>query len=137
MRAVIDTNVLFEGLTRSGGACGLVVEAWLARLYTPCVSTALAYQYVDVLKRKLSPERWAMIEPVLGQMLAQAEPVLIYFTWRPISPDPGDDLVIDCALNGRAVVVTRNISDFRRARQLLGLVVLSPVEFLQALDRGR
>jgi predicted nucleic acid-binding protein len=135
MRAVIDTDILFEGLTRRGGACGLIVEAWLARLYTPCVSTALAYQYVDVLERKLSPDRWAMIQPVLGRMLAEAEPVLIYFTWRPISPDPGDDLVIDCAMNARATVVTLNMRDFRLARQELGLSVLSPVEFLQALDK--
>jgi len=113
----------------------LIVEAWLARLYTPCVSTALAYQYVDVLERKLSPDRWAMIQPVLGRMLAEAEPVLIYFTWRPISPDPGDDLVIDCAMNARATVVTLNMRDFRLARQELGLSVLSPVEFLQALDK--
>lgn len=28
MRAVIDTNVLFEGLTKQGGACALIVEAW-------------------------------------------------------------------------------------------------------------
>ncbi len=137
MHVVIDTNVLFEGLTKSGGVCGLVVDAWLARLYTPCVSTALAYQYADVLERKLSSARWIQIKPVLGSMLAQAEPVLLYFTWRPVSPDPGDDLVIDCAMNARAPVVTRNVQDFRRARQTLGLSVLTPVEFLKALDRRR
>nr|WP_206754468.1 hypothetical protein [Pseudanabaena cinerea] len=29
---VIDTNVLFEGLTKQGGAAGLIIDAWLARL---------------------------------------------------------------------------------------------------------
>lgn len=137
MRVVVDTNILFEGLTKGNGACGLMVDAWLARLYRPCVSTALAYQYADVLERKLSPERWDGLRPALGVMLAQAEFVQICFTWRPMSPDPGDDLVIDCAMGAGAPVVTRNVQDFRRARQSLGLSVLTPIEFLEALDRRR
>jgi len=134
MRAVIDTNVLFEGLTKQGGVCGLVVDAWLARLYRPCVSTALAYQYADVLGRKLSERRWASLKPVLEKILVQAAPVMIYFTWRPTSPDPGDDLVIDCAMNAGAPVVTANVQDFRRAHQALGLAGLTPIEFLLRLD---
>jgi len=57
MRAVIDTNVLFEGLTRQGGAPGLIIDAWFADLFQPCVSNALAYEYLDVLSRKLSEPR--------------------------------------------------------------------------------
>ncbi|MBE9061097.1 putative toxin-antitoxin system toxin component, PIN family [cf. Phormidesmis sp. LEGE 11477] len=53
-RVVIDTNVVFEGLTKRGGAAGLAIEAWLAGLLTVYVSTALAYEYVDVLSRKLA-----------------------------------------------------------------------------------
>jgi len=30
MRAVIDTNVVFEGLTKQGGVCGLIIDAWRA-----------------------------------------------------------------------------------------------------------
>ena len=137
MKAVIDTNVVFEGLTKQGGACGLIVDAWLAGLFQPCVSTALAYEYVDVLAHKLSNVRWLAIEPVLGQMLGLAELVLIRFSWRPTSPDPGDDLVIDCAMNAGAPVVTKNLRDFQSARKSLGLAVLTPVEFAIRLDRDQ
>jgi len=136
MRAVIDTNVVFEGLTTQGGACGLIVDAWLAGLFQPCVSAALAYEYADVLARKLSEKRWQALKPVLGQMLARAEFVPIYFSWRPTSPDPGDDLVIDCAMNASALVVTTNVRDFRRAQQSLGLAVMSPVEFVMRLNEN-
>ena len=54
--AVIDTNVLFEGLTKLG-ACSLIIDAWVDRLFIPCVSTALAYEYEEVLTNKLRPER--------------------------------------------------------------------------------
>ena len=29
LRAVIDTNVVFEGLTKQGGVAGVIIEAWL------------------------------------------------------------------------------------------------------------
>lgn len=32
LRVVIDTNVVFEGLTKRGGAVGLIIDAWLAGL---------------------------------------------------------------------------------------------------------
>ena len=135
MRAVIDTNVLFEGLTKQGGACGFIVSTWRARLIRPCVSNALVYEYEDVLVRKLSPQRWQQLEPVLKHLLTQVEPVNIHYSWRPSSPDPGDELVIDCALNADAAVVTFNRRDFRVAQQALGLIVLSPAEFVLELAK--
>ena len=117
IRVVIDTNVVFEGLTKKGGASGSIVDAWLAGLMVVCVSNTLAYEYDDVLSRKLAPERWILLKPLLGKLLSIAEYTSIYFSWRPTSPDPGDDLAIDCAMNAGAIVVTSNIKDFRSARE--------------------
>ncbi len=136
MRVVIDTNVLFEGLTKQGGACGLIVDAWHVGLIEACASNALAYEYEDVLERKLSSRRWTQIQPVLHSLLQQAEFVTIYFSWRPSSPDPGDEHLIDCAMNADATVVTANKRDFAQAQQTLGLRVMSPVEFVTELTRS-
>ncbi len=136
LRVVIDTNVVFEGLTKKGGASGLIVDAWFAGLIVVCVSNALAYEYDDVLSRKLAPERWILLKPLLGRLLSIAEYTSIYFSWRPTSPDPGDDLAIDCAMNAGAIVVTSNIKDFRSARDSLGLRIMTPVEFVNVLATG-
>ena len=136
VRVVIDTNVVFEGLTKKGGASGSIVDAWLAGLMVVCVSNTLAYEYDDVLSRKLAPERWILLKPLLGKLLIIAEYTSIYFSWRPTSPDPGDDLAIDCAMNAGAIVVTSNIKDFRSARESLGLRVMTPVEFVNVLATG-
>jgi putative PIN family toxin of toxin-antitoxin system len=128
LRVVIDTNVVFEGLTKKGGAAGLLVDAWLAGLLQVYVSNALAYEYADVLSRKLSEVRWQRLKPVLGTLLSQAKFVNIYYSWRPISPDPGDDHLIDCAMNAGAIIVTSNTQDFRTAEESLGLRVMTPVE---------
>jgi predicted nucleic acid-binding protein len=135
IRAVIDTNVIFEGLTRQGGACGLIVEGWLAGLFAPCVSDAVAYEYVDVLSRKLSERNWRRIRPVVGHMLGLAEFITVRYSWRPNSPDPADEHVIDCAMNANASVVTTNIRDFRLAAQSLGLYVMEPAAFIRVITQ--
>jgi predicted nucleic acid-binding protein len=132
-RAIIDTNVIFEGLTSQGSASGLVIDSWLAGLFSPCISNALAYEYVDVLSRKLSADRWKRIKPVLGVLLSKANFIPIHYTWRPASPDPADEHLIDCAMNAGAVLVTWNTKDFKTARSSLGLQVMTPLEFLNIL----
>ncbi len=133
LNIVIDTNVLFEGLTKRGSVAELLVNAWLVGRLSVYVSTALALEYVDVLSRKLSPQKWQTLQPVLNQLLSQAHYTPIYYSWRPASPDPGDDHVIDCAMNVNAVVVTFNQRDFQLAKNNLGLVVMSPLELVTYL----
>lgn len=132
-RVVLDTNVVFEGLTKQGSASGLIIDAWISGFLEICVSNALAYEYQDVLSRKLSEPRWQKIQPILGSMLSQIKFIVIYYSWRPTSPDPGDDLVIDCAMNAAATVITSNIRDFERAREVLGLQVMTPVDLVKKL----
>lgn len=134
MRAVIDTNVVSEGLTKQGGAPGLLVDAWLARLFTACVSTALAYEYSAVLAGKLSASRWRALSTVLNSLLDRAEYTPIYYSWRPSSPDPGDEHIVDCAMNAGASVITLNIRDFASAQAELGLRVFTPSEFLALIS---
>jgi putative PIN family toxin of toxin-antitoxin system len=136
LRVVIDTNVVFEGLTKQGGAAGLVINAWLAGLLNVYVSNALAYEYVAVLSRKLSEPRWQRLQPILGTLLTLSQFVTIYYSWRPISPDPQDDHVVDCAMNAAAIVVTSNIRDFETARNSLGLQVITPLEMVVLLAEG-
>ena len=135
LRMVIDTNVVFEGLTRQGASSGIIMDAWLAGLARACVSSTLAYEYVEVLSRKLSSARWQEIQPVLGTLLSLADFVTIHYTWRPTSPDPADDHVVDCAMNSGAVLVTWNVRDFRTAQKSLGLRVITPVEAVVLLTR--
>ncbi len=132
-RVVIDTNVVFEGLTKQGGAAGFIVDAWLAGLIQVCDSTALVYEYEDVLSRKLSEIRWQKLQPVLFTLLGKVKFTVIYYSWRPTSPDPGDDLVIDSAMNPGPVVVTSNTRDFQRAKVSLGLQVITPTELVLKL----
>jgi predicted nucleic acid-binding protein len=132
IRAVVDTNVLFEGLTHLGPAAE-VLDVWVARNFRPCVSTALALEYQDVLARKLVPARGEAALMALQGLLARCDYVPIYYSYRPASRDPGDDFIVDCVLNSRSMLVTQNVKDFATASRELGFQVLRPAEFLRAL----
>lgn len=94
---------------------------------------ALLYEYESILSNKLSPPRWQQAKPILRRMVSHVQSVSIYYSWRPLSPDPGDEHVIECALNANATVITANVRDFRKAQTEAGLSVLSPVEFVNLL----
>ena len=130
---MIDTNVLIAGLRRRGSA-GAVVDAWVERRFRPCVSTALALEYEEVMLRKLGTRRRKAAPKALQALLARSEYVPVRFTYRPASPDPGDDLVVDCVVNSGAVLVTDNLKDFRRPSRELGFRMLSPAGFLALLE---
>ena len=136
MRAVIDTNVLFEGLTHLGPAAE-IIDAWISGRFQPCVSTALALEYQDVLARKLSPPRGEAALKALQALLSRAVYAPIWYSFRPASRDPGDDLVIDCVLNSQALLVTFNLRDFRKPAEEFGFTALSPTTFLNYLEIRR
>ncbi|MFL6203587.1 MAG: putative toxin-antitoxin system toxin component, PIN family [Thermoanaerobaculia bacterium] len=129
---MIDTNIVFEGLTHLGPSAK-VLDAWAERRFLPCVSTALALEYQAVLQSKLAAYRRETVSMALQGLLARCEYVPIYFSYRPASRDPGDDLVVDCVVNSRAVLVTSNTRDFLGASQQLGFPVLRPEIFLSLI----
>lgn len=105
LRVVLDTNVIFEGLTKSQSAPGLIIELWQAELLHVCISDALWYEYEDVLFRLLAFERWRRAKPILDSLVQRAQMVTVFYTWRPMSVDSGDDHVIDCAMNAKALLM--------------------------------
>ena len=124
--------MLIAGLRRSGPA-GAVLDAWVERRFQPCVSTALALEYEEVLVRKLGEARRESGLRALQALLARSEYVPVWFTYRPTSPDPADDLVVDCVVNSRAILVTDNLRHFRGPSRELGFRLLRPVEFIELL----
>ncbi len=67
----------------------------------------------------------------LDAVLAMADPVETHFMWRPQLRDPGDELVLEAAVNGQAAaIVTFNRRDFGDTPAMFGIEVLSPAEML-------
>jgi len=54
------------------------------------------------------------------------------FLWRPQRRDPGDELVLEAAVNARAdAIATFNRCDFRPAADRFGVEILLPSEAIR------
>ncbi len=72
----------------------------------------------------------------LDAVIAMAEPVETHFMWRPQLRDPGDELVLEAAVNGQAAaIVTINQRDFGDTPATFGIELLSPVEMLRRIKK--
>ena len=132
LRAVIDTNVVLQGFTHRGDS-GRIVEAWRDRLFRPCVSTALALEYEEVLIRRFPPSRSGEVQAALQALLSRAEYVPVRFRLRPASPDPDDDFVLECVFNAQAVIVSGNARDLEGPCAALHIEYALPRSFLSRL----
>jgi len=68
----------------------------------------------------------------LDALVDLVEPVDVWFLWRPQLRDPGDELVLEAAVNGRvAAIATFNRRDFRPAADRFGIDILLPAEAIR------
>lgn len=106
----------------------------------PLATPALFLEYEDVLKRPEQREAsglsLAEVNAALTALAALTEPVEVRFTWRPQLADPGDEMVLEAAVNGQAdALVTHNLADFALAAPRFGLMLLRPGELLERIGR--
>ena len=134
----MDTSVLVAALRSDAGAgyqlLRLVRYERLKLLITP----PLLLEYEDVLKRPdqrlVSGLSSVEIDDLLAGLAAVAEPVEVHLRRRPQLRDPGDELVFEAAINGRAdALVTYNFRDFSDAAPRFGIRLMRPAELLQEM----
>jgi predicted nucleic acid-binding protein len=93
------------------------------------------YEYEDVARRPgnapgLSPQD---ITNILDLIYHQSHRQLVWFSWRPLSSDPGDDAVLEAALAGGCdFVVSFNERHLRAARGF-GIEILRPADLLKLI----
>jgi putative PIN family toxin of toxin-antitoxin system len=135
VRIVLDTSALIAGLRSRRGASFAILSLIAERHVTPILTTALFLEYEDVMKRpaQMDGHGFGMdeIDAILAELAALAEPVDVFFQWRPQTSDPADECVIEAAFNGRAdAIVTSNLKDIEHAARRFGIPTFRPAEFL-------
>jgi len=136
---VLDTNVLVAAFRSRRGASHELLRRVVEGELPAVVSNALMTEYEAVLTREVVlAASWAGAEDVtavLDVLAARMTEVVPHFKWRPTLRDPDDNMVLECAANGRAsAIVTLNVADFvPTARDRFGIEVLRPGELLRRL----
>ena len=139
VRIVLDTDVIVAALRSPKGASAALLRGVRAGRSTLLVSTPLMLEYEATCQRAehrlasgLSAEE---VERFLDGLAFLAKPVETHFRWRPQLRDPGDEMVLETAVNGGArVLVTFNRRDYRDAPAAFGIEVLIPGDALRRMQ---
>jgi putative PIN family toxin of toxin-antitoxin system len=137
-RLVLDTSVIVAGLRSRRGASAALLGLVAERLVRPLVTIPLFLEYEQVLKR---PEHRIIaglsesdIDLLLAAFADAAEPVDLHFRWRPQTPDPADEMVLEAAINGQAdALVTHDIRHLAAGAARFGILVWRPAEAMERI----
>jgi len=138
MRLVLDTNVIVAAMRSPlGGSAQLIRQIRVGKA-TMLLSVALALEYESQCLMAEHRLAGGLGEPdvkiFLDRLISLGVPVPLFFRWRPQLRDPGDELVLEAAVNGRAsAIVTFNEKDFRGVRAGFDIEILRPAEVLRRL----
>ncbi len=106
------------------------------------LSVALALEYETIA---LLPEHvmaggttLTIVGKLIDTLIDIAEPVKVSFQYRPQLSDPGDEMVLESAINGNAeAIVSFNSKDYRKEGKIIpsafGVDVIDPAEALRRL----
>jgi len=138
MRVVLDTNVIVAALRSPTGAAAKVVRLVLTGELSAAATTALLLEYEAVSTRPehLLAARLSAAEAlvVIDALAIRMDTTPIRWLLRPSSPDPGDDFVIEAAVNARAdTLVSANIRDLAVPLAAFGIRTISPGVLLSEL----
>jgi predicted nucleic acid-binding protein len=133
-RVALDTNVVVSGLRSRKGASFALLEHLEQGDFEVAVSVPLVLEYEDVLLRQVAgPLKPQDLRDFIDGVCSLAHRQSIFFLWRPLLPDPKDDMVAELAVAaGCSAIVTHNISDFGPLERF-GIEVLPPRAFLLRL----
>lgn len=74
------------------------------------------------------------VDAFVNAVIALLVPVETHFLWRPLLRDPGDEMVLEAAINGHAyALVTFNVRDFRAVPPQFGVELLLPREAIRRI----
>jgi putative PIN family toxin of toxin-antitoxin system len=140
VRIVLDTDVMVAALRSNTGASRQLLTYALTKRFDLLLSLPLMLEYEAVLKRPQHLRTAAAtpgdIDAILDALAATGMPVIPNFSWRPELSDPGDEMILETAVNGQAAfIVTFNVTHLRNAARRFGVRAIRPPEALAILGR--
>lgn len=141
LRLVLDTSVLVAALRSDRGASRQLLLSALDGRIDVLISVPLMLEYEATLTRREHLDASGLTVPQVGEILDAfakiAVPVPLRFLWRPRLKDPGDEMVLETAVNGGADrLVTFNERHLASAAREFGIRVQLPSDRWKELRRG-
>ncbi|HMN43180.1 MAG TPA: putative toxin-antitoxin system toxin component, PIN family [Povalibacter sp.] len=139
MRYVLDTDVVTAGMRSPAGASAELLRLARREAITLLVSVPLFVEYeatcLDPEHRRAAGLTVRQVQQFLDALAIFVEPVVTHYLWRPQLRDPGDEMVLEAAVNGGAdALVTFNRRDFGLVPARFGIKLWLPSEALRKVQ---
>ena len=132
MRIVCDTNVLVSGILFEGDSREILLLASRDRV-TNFISDAIRHEVKDVLLRPtfgISPQQAIVIIALFRDTFELVYPAIQN---NVVQSDPGNNCILDAAMEARADIIVSGDMRLRSLEQWQGIRILSPKEFVQKI----
>ncbi|MCX7855477.1 MAG: putative toxin-antitoxin system toxin component, PIN family [Anaerolineae bacterium] len=135
MRVVLDTNVLVAFLLTRGPAISSILDGWERGDFELLTSPALVAEVRRTLEKPALRERIRMeaAAALLEALEKDASMTSGYLELSGVTPDPDDDAVISCAVEGDADYIVSRDMHLLQLGEYEGIQIVDPVEFVQRL----
>ena len=132
--------MIVAAMRSPGGASAAILRAVRRERAVLLLSVPLAMEYEAVCLRPEHQIAAGLSEQevhiFVDAVIAMAEPVKIHFLWRPQLRDPGDEMVLETAVNGRAdLLVTFNERDYGTVAERFGIQVTTPRRAMERIGK--
>ena len=134
-RVILDTNVILAAMRSQTGASHRLLLTIGHPRWQSVITPALMYEYEDVARRpgNAPGSSHRDITNILDLIYQQSRRQLVWFSWRPLSSDPGDDAILEAAIAGGGDYVVSFDERHLRAAREFGIEVLKPSELLKKI----
>lgn len=136
---MLDTDVVVAAMRSPTGGSAESLRRINGGAAVMLLTVALALEYESICTlaehRLASGLSAAEAGIYVDGLIGMAEPVKAFFRWRPQLRDPGDEMVLEAAVNGQAdAIVTFKESHLCEARNF-GVEVIRPAEALRRIKK--
>lgn len=139
LRVVADTNVLVSGSLVAAGAPARILTAARHEQITLVTSPELLSEYAEVIGRSHITRKYREAtsagQAVLSFLQAKAVIVPAVPQQRIVPDDPDDDIVIACAVEGKAGYIVTGDPHLLNLDEYSGIRILNPREFVTQVLR--
>ena len=140
IRVVLDTNVFVSALLISDSPPArileLALEGQLRLVISPGIirEIGLVWQYPKIIK---SLKKHRLREDEVAETMLKILKIATITSGaeiaKGVSPDPGDDMVLSCAVEGRADFIISGDQDLTELNVYEGIRIVTPAGFLKLL----
>lgn len=137
IRAVLDVNVLVSALISPRGAPARILDLWREEAFAAMVSEPVLAELETVLSRPAFARKYGLTPTHTTALLRGLRRFAIVTPGeqevRGVAPDPDDDMLLACAVEGEADYLVTGDKGLLSLGSHEGIAIISPAAFVKVL----